>query len=131
MKIKALSMLSILCVYWFNAQNTNAQQEEPTVYQVGVAAVDVTPDFPIRLRGYSGRDTESTGVVQKLWAKALMIQSPQRPPALLITLDNCLELGNVCWKTNLLEFSFRIPMGEGGRSREGWRWREVPSCVVR
>mgnify|MGYP002525145280 FL=1 len=83
-------MLPLLCVYLFNAQNTNAQQEEPTVYQVGVAAVDVTPDYPIRLRGYSGRVTESTGVVQRLWAKALMIQSPQRPPALLITLDNCL-----------------------------------------
>ena len=69
---------------------TNAQQDEPTVYQVGVAAVDVTPDYPIRLRGYSGRVTESTGVVQRLWAKALMIQSPQRPAALLITLDNCL-----------------------------------------
>ena len=69
---------------------TTAQREDPTVYQVGVAAVDVTPDYPIRLRGYSGRVTESTGVVQKLWAKALMIQSPQRPPALLIALDNCL-----------------------------------------
>ena len=90
MKIKALSVLPILCVYWFNAQNTNAQQEEPTVYQVGVAEVDVTPNFPIRLRGYSGRVTESTGIVQRLWAKALMIQSSQRPPALLITLDNCL-----------------------------------------
>ena len=74
-KIKALSVLPILCVYWFNAQNTNAQQEELTVYQVGVAEVDVTPDFPIRLRGYSGRVTESTGIVQRLWAKALMIQS--------------------------------------------------------
>ena len=90
MKIKALSVLPILCVYWFNAQNTNAQQEELTVYQVGVAEVDVTPNFPIRLRGYSGRVTESTGIVQRLWAKALMIQSSQRPPALLITLDNCL-----------------------------------------
>ncbi len=69
---------------------TTAQRDEPTVYQVGVAAVDVTPDYPIRLRGYSGRVTESTGVVQRLWAKAMMIQSPQRQPALLITLDNCL-----------------------------------------
>jgi hypothetical protein len=64
--------------------------EEPTTYQVGAAAVDVTPDHPIRLRGYSGRQTESDGVVQRLWAKALVINSPQRPAALLITLDNCL-----------------------------------------
>ena len=62
----------------------------PTVYQVGVAAVDITPGHPIRLRGYSGRVSESEGVVQNLWAKSLVIRSPERPPTLLITLDNCL-----------------------------------------
>ena len=66
------------------------EAKENTTYQVGVAAVDVTPEYPIRLRGYSGRSTESEGIVQRLWAKALVIQSPQRAPALLITLDNCL-----------------------------------------
>jgi len=90
MKIKALFMLLILCFGSFDSQSTNAKPEDPTVYQVGVAAVDVTPDFPIRLRGYSGRNTESTDIVQRLWAKALMIQSSQGSPALLITLDNCL-----------------------------------------
>ncbi|MEE3368700.1 MAG: neutral/alkaline non-lysosomal ceramidase N-terminal domain-containing protein [Planctomycetota bacterium] len=69
---------------------SNKQPDESTVYQVGVAAVDVTPDHPIRLRGYSGRVSESEGVVQSLWAKSLVIRSPQRPAALLITLDNCL-----------------------------------------
>ena len=90
MKIKALSMLLIVCFCVFNSQSIYAEQEDPAVYQVGVAEVDVTPGFPIRLRGYSGRNTESTGIVQRLWAKALMIQSSKRPPALLITLDNCL-----------------------------------------
>ena len=64
--------------------------KDPTTYQVGAAAIDVTPGNPIRLRGYSGRNTESAGIVQRLWAKALVIKSPQRSPALLITLDNCL-----------------------------------------
>ena len=40
---------------------------------VGVAKVDVTPDYPVRLPGYAGRKTESEGVLQHLWAKALAI----------------------------------------------------------
>ena len=38
---------------------------------IGVAKVDVTPSEPIRLTGYASRRTNSTGVEQKLWAKAL------------------------------------------------------------
>lgn len=56
---------------------------------VGVARVDVTPSVPIRLTGYASRSTPSTGVEQKLWAKALAIGSDRQEPALLLTLDNC------------------------------------------
>ena len=37
---------------------------------IGVAKVDVTPEGPIRMHGYAVRKTESTGVEQRLWAKA-------------------------------------------------------------
>lgn len=57
---------------------------------VGVARVDVTPDGPIRLNGYAVRKTESTGVAQGLWAKALAIGDDSEAPAVLITVDNCM-----------------------------------------
>ncbi len=57
--------------------------------EVGVARIDVTPNVPIRLTGYASRSTPSTGVEQKLWAKALAIGSDRQQPALLLTLDNC------------------------------------------
>ena len=57
---------------------------------VGVAMVDVTPDGPIRLNGYAVRKTESTGVAQRLWAKALAIGNDSEGPAVLITVDNCM-----------------------------------------
>jgi uncharacterized sulfatase len=57
---------------------------------VGVARVDVTPEGPIRLNGYAVRKTESTGVAQRLWAKALAIGSDSQDPAVLITVDNCI-----------------------------------------
>lgn len=40
---------------------------------VGVAAVDITPDFPVRLNGFAGRLDESKGVRQHIFAKALVI----------------------------------------------------------
>lgn len=56
--------------------------------EVGVAAVDVTPDYPIRLSGYGNRRTESEGVAQKIWAKALAIGDGESA-AVVVTVDNC------------------------------------------
>src|SRR6266704_220482 len=47
----------------------NSQEMRP----VGVARVDITPDYAIRLCGYAARKTPSEGVEQKLWAKAMAI----------------------------------------------------------
>ena len=58
-------------------------------FQVGAARIDITPAYPIRLTGYAVRKTESEGVEQRLWAKALAIGSDADGPALLITVDNC------------------------------------------
>ena len=49
---------------------------EHAAVQVGVAKIDITPDYPIRLTGYAVRKTESEGVEQRLWAKALATPRP-------------------------------------------------------
>ena len=79
------------------------------VYSVGVARVDVTPDYPIRLNGFGFRRKESEGVSQRIWAKVIAIgaasdvddgaasdeddgDNPETgggdQPAILITLDS-------------------------------------------
>ncbi len=58
-------------------------------YFVGAAKIDITPDYPIRLNGYLARKTESEGVLQRIFAKALAIGTDREGPALLITVDNC------------------------------------------
>jgi neutral ceramidase len=65
------------------------QAANPSPSPVGVARIDITPTEPIRLTGYAVRKTNSTGVEQKLWSKALAIGSDAEGPALLITLDLC------------------------------------------
>ena len=56
---------------------------------VGVAQVDITPDYPIRLSGYGSRRTESEGIIQRLWAKALAIGSDTEEPVIVVTVENC------------------------------------------
>ncbi len=68
---------------------------EPVVFQIGVAKIDITPEYPIRLTGYAVRKTESEGVEQRLWVKALAIGGDTEPPAILITVDNCGVCANV------------------------------------
>lgn len=74
-------------ISWALAFSPAAASTEAT-YAVGVAAVDVTPDYPIRLNGFGSRRTESEGVTQPIWAKALAIGSDDEKPFVLITLDN-------------------------------------------
>ena len=62
------------------------------VIQVGVAEVDITPDYPIRLSGYGSRRTESDGIIQRIWAKALAIGSDADEPG-------CLSNGRKLWLT--------------------------------
>src|ERR1043165_9734182 len=56
--------------------------------EIGVAKIDITPDYPIRLCGYAVRKKESEGVAQHLWSKAVAIGSDKEGPAILITVDN-------------------------------------------
>jgi putative membrane-bound dehydrogenase-like protein len=71
------------------ALNGNGQAGEPqNIHAVGVAQVDITPTYPVRLSGFGFRRTESEGVTQRIWAKALAIGTDEQEPAILITVDN-------------------------------------------
>jgi hypothetical protein len=59
---------------------------------VGVAVVDITPDYPVRMVGYESRKTESDGIASRLKARALAIggdADPNEGPAVLVAVDNC------------------------------------------
>ena len=51
------------------------------VYDVGVAVVDITPDYPIRLNGFGFRRKESEGVSQRIYARALAVSQGGQPAA--------------------------------------------------
>ncbi len=56
-------------------------------YLVGRAAADITPEYPVRLNGFGFRRTESEGVRQRIFVKALALRRDDEKPVLLITAD--------------------------------------------
>ena len=82
-------MLRLMLLTWaFAAFSTVTKaSDKPMLFQVGVASVDVTPSFPIRLNGFGGRVKESEGVRQQLWAKALTVGTSDADSVIVITVD--------------------------------------------
>lgn len=81
-----LSSLAVFATMLAAAPTTAAAAE--TAYAVGVAAVDITPNYPIRLNGFGHRREESEGVTQPIWAKAIAIGADDQRPLVLITIDS-------------------------------------------
>ena len=61
--------------------------QQPTDWKVGLASVDITPETPVPMGGYGGRDAPFEAVEQSLFAKALAIEDSAGKRALLITAD--------------------------------------------
>ena len=80
------SLLFVALSLWTTGYTSAADAVES--YSVGVAAVDITPDYPVRLNGFGFRRAESEGVTQRIWAKALAIGSDKQRPLVLVTMDN-------------------------------------------
>ena len=69
---------------------TNGQGNTKTAgrMDIGVASIDITPQGPIRLTGYAARaKSEATGVIHRLYAKALAMGNDSQGPSVFITVD--------------------------------------------
>lgn len=71
--------LSVACPAW----------GQDASYLAGVAKVDITPDYPIRLSGFGFRRSESEGVQHPIHARALVVVDGDKQPTVLVTIDNC------------------------------------------
>ena len=79
-------ILMLLCAL-FASHPLLAQKKNRNTVEVGVATINITPEGPILLAGYGERKSESLGVLQPLYAKALAFGSDAEKPSVLITVD--------------------------------------------
>ncbi|HEY7158127.1 MAG TPA: PVC-type heme-binding CxxCH protein, partial [Gemmataceae bacterium] len=78
--------LSLAALLVYLIPTLSATAATPDAYNVGVAQIDITPSYPVRLSGFGFRRTESEGVTQRIWAKALALD--EGTPAVVVTVDN-------------------------------------------
>jgi neutral ceramidase len=74
------------------ASVSGAQEIE---WSVGLAAVKITPEKPVRLAGYAARIKPSESVDMDIFATALALKDAQYDRAVLVTLDLCTMPANV------------------------------------
>ena len=55
--------------------------------KAGVAKVDITPQVPAWINGYASRTSPATGVLQPIWAKALVIEESNDARIIIVTVD--------------------------------------------
>ena len=65
----------------------DALAEDGSVMQAGIASIDVTPEYPVRLNGFGGRRKPSEGIRQHIWAKALAVGTSDKDVVVVITVD--------------------------------------------
>src|SRR3954454_25113547 len=58
-----------------------------TMLRAGLARVDITPQGPIWMSGYAARTHPSEGVLNRLWAKALAIESSPGRRIVIVSTD--------------------------------------------
>src|SRR5688500_4578616 len=56
--------------------------------EVGVASVDITPDYNVRLNGFGHRKSESDGITARIYAKALAFRDADQRTAVLLAVDS-------------------------------------------
>src|SRR5690606_465934 len=90
MKNTIVAIFSLLMVFLSGKLESRAQG----LINTGLARVDITPEIPIRLTGYSTRDIPFEGVSQKLWTKAMAMGDTENL-SVLITVDLLGIPGNI------------------------------------
>lgn len=83
-----------LCILSFHlwcsggfAARADDESTPPATYEVGLAKIEITPDHPVRLSGFSSRKEESDGVRQPIFARAMALRGGGEP-AVLVTVDS-------------------------------------------
>jgi hypothetical protein len=77
---------SLLLTFVLICGTSSAHADDPT-WKAGVARVNISPELPIWLSGYGGRNKPAQDKLDDLWAKALVLEDADGRRAVLVTMD--------------------------------------------
>src|SRR3954470_4903514 len=76
-------MLTLVLSFTVGSVGSAAEKQ----WQAGVAKVNISPELPIWLSGYGGRNRPANSKHDDLWAKCLVIEDAAGHRAALVTMD--------------------------------------------
>jgi putative membrane-bound dehydrogenase-like protein len=90
----ALADLQVIAEKAEKLQREREKLRDQDPVPVGVAKVDITPDYKVRLSGYAARTGEHEGVDQPIYARAVAIggdadEGGGDGPAVIVAVENC------------------------------------------
>ncbi len=89
MQVAARITLIVLAVWTLSFTTFCRADPQPATHEVGLAKVDITPGYNIRLSGFAGRQTESVGVRERIFARAMAIRaSAGKEPVVLVAVES-------------------------------------------
>jgi hypothetical protein len=80
--------------------------------EVGLAVRDITPELPIRLAGYAGRQRPADKCEHPLLVQALALRNPSGDRFVLVSLDNC-EVSRAFMGPVLRQYAEQFQLGPG------------------
>src|SRR5262249_17744353 len=89
LNLKELLMLGrvgSVCLVLIGVLASAAAAAEPT-WKAGAAAEKITPESPMWMAGYGARNHPATGLLNDLWARALVLEDPRGQKVALVSLD--------------------------------------------
>jgi hypothetical protein len=81
------ALVSFLAFFFTGALPSLSQENFSPGWKAGIARVVITPEEPMWMAGYGGRDRPAEGTIHDLWAKALVMQDQKGKKVLLLTTD--------------------------------------------
>ncbi|MFW6170392.1 MAG: neutral/alkaline non-lysosomal ceramidase N-terminal domain-containing protein [Planctomycetota bacterium] len=90
----ALLILAALLPAWIVRADERADNTLPE-WQAGTASAVITPEEPLRMRGYAARKEPAEGTEQELFAKALAIEDRAGQRVVIVTMDLIGVLGRL------------------------------------
>ena len=86
MKSKSLVLFIVTFLIFFtsSAQQEKSPQQQG-ILRAGIAKIDITPDIPVMLYGYSSRNSLSEGIHDRLYARAVVFENAGKKFVLIST----------------------------------------------
>lgn len=84
---KSIISLLLSGIFVFTLFGFHRAEKNEGAIEIGIARVDITPEYPVRLTGYGNRTTVFDSITQPLWGKVLVLSQKGEQPVVWITLD--------------------------------------------